>query len=250
MPYVSGLVRRTTAVVLSAAFVTVGVAPTVVHAEARNHYYIEIGGNAAAEDPPECTHTYGYANQHLDGGIPVPVCYPASAGPWVDGSNNWPAAPGTPSFDEAVRVGYENTLKVLEQTYREDPGALFTIVGYSQGAQVGELALHAVARGESGVPRSQVNGMLYSSPMQPGTGIWAKLPKGSRAFGFTSPGPGPVKFPGVPVQRFCIKGDPACDATTVDVVGGILYKHPVYPVDGGIITQTIADDGGDGVIWN
>ncbi|MBB5123187.1 PE-PPE domain-containing protein [Streptomyces eurocidicus] len=223
------------------------VVPTVAHADPARHYYVELGGTGAAAPSPDCTRSYGFANKHLNGGIPVPVCYPASAGPWLNGQNSPDLS--APSFDASVQAGYQNLLAAAEATHRKDPGARLTIVGYSQGAQAADQVLQKIASGGTGIPRSQVNGMLYSDPMQPGTGIWAKLPKGWSALGFTSPGAGPAKFDGVPVQRFCIRTDGVCDATSLASVGGFLVQHPKYGQEGDIMTKTIGNDGGEGVVW-
>ncbi|MFG2888554.1 PE-PPE domain-containing protein [Streptomyces sp. NPDC048248] len=222
-------------------------APAVAHAEPVHHYYLEVGGTGSAAPAPDCTSTYTFANKHLDGGIPVPVCYPASAGPWLNGQN----VPdlNAPSFDASVREGYRNLLAAAEDTYHRDPGARFTIVGYSQGAHVADQVLQTIAKGETDIPRSQVNGMLYSDPFQPDTGIWARIPKGWSALGFTSPGAGPAKFDGVPVQRFCIRTDGVCDATSIQSVGGFLNQHPKYWQEGNVMARTIGNDGGDGVVW-
>ncbi|KJK56579.1 PE-PPE domain-containing protein [Saccharothrix sp. ST-888] len=245
------LIRRCKAVLGAAALALAGVAavPTAAHADAPHHYYIEIGGTGSAADAPNCTTTFGFANQHLNGGIPVPVCYVASGGPFV-GSHNEMPAPFAPSFADSVNQGYRNTLDVLEKTYHADPTAQFTIVGYSQGAWIGDDVLQTIANNGTDVPRSQVNGMLYSDPMQPGTGFWHLLPQGvPLPLVAVSPGTGPVEFPGVPVQRFCIHSDGVCDATSLDSFGGLLQQHPRYWQDNNIMTQTIGNPGGDGIVW-
>ncbi|MFK0290478.1 PE-PPE domain-containing protein [Streptomyces sp. NPDC090442] len=221
--------------------------PAVAQAAPVHHYYLEVGGTGSAAPAPGCTSTYAFANKHLNGGIPVPVCYPASAGPWLNGHN----APDIHalSYDASVREGYRNLLAAAEQTYHRDPNARFTIVGYSQGAQVADQVLRTIAAGRTAIPRAQVNGMLYADPMQAGTGIWARVPKGWSALGFTSTGAAPAKYDGVPVRRFCIHTDLACDATSIRSVPGFLKQHPKYWQDGNIMTQTIGHDGGDGVTW-
>ncbi|MFF4735897.1 PE-PPE domain-containing protein [Streptomyces sp. NPDC001262] len=241
--------KKTTGAAGAAAAMMVAsvVAAPVAHADPVHHYYLEVGGTGSAASAPDCTTTYSFANKQLDGGIPVPVCYPASAGPWLNG-HNVPDATAL-SFDASVREGYRNLLTAAEDTHRRDPGARFTIVGYSQGAQIADQVLQKIAAGDTGIPRSQVNGMLYADPMQPGTGIWAHVPNGWSALGFTSPGVGPEKIDGVPVQRFCIRTDGVCDATSVQSIGGFLAQHPKYWQDGNVMTQTIGHDGGDGVVW-
>ncbi|MFG2138483.1 PE-PPE domain-containing protein [Streptomyces sp. NPDC048650] len=245
----SGRWRRTIGAAGATAAIVAAttVAPAVAHADPVHHYYLEVGGTGSASPAPDCTSTYTFANKHLNGGIPVPVCYPASAGPWLNG-HNVPDV-NAPSFDASVREGYRNLLAAAEDTYHRDPGARFTIVGYSQGAHVADQVLQTIANGGTDIPRSQVNGMLYADPLQPGTGIWARTPKGWSALGFTSPGAGPARFDGVPVQRFCIRTDGVCDATSLQSIGGFLKQHPKYWQDGNVMTQTIGHDGGDGIAW-
>ncbi|MFF8449139.1 PE-PPE domain-containing protein [Streptomyces leeuwenhoekii] len=251
MPKTSRRTRRArtlalTAVMAAAAALT----PTAAHAgETPHRYYIELGGTGSAADAPGCTTTFGYANQHLDGGTPVPVCYPASAGPWLNGRN----APDlfALSYDSSVAQGYTNLLAAVEETHRKDPTARLTIVGYSQGAQAADAVLETIASGAADVPRELVNGMLYADPKQPGTGLWAKVPRGVGALGFTSAGPGPTRFPGVPVARFCIRGDLACDATTPVAAFDFFLTdtHRRYFLDGNVMTRTITEEGLDGVFW-
>ncbi|MDH6121448.1 hypothetical protein ABH930_006889 [Kitasatospora sp. GAS204A] len=251
-PSPNAFVRRCKAVLGAAALAlaaTAAAVPTAAHAAAPHHYYIEIGGTGSAADSPTCTTSYGFANQHLNGGIPVPVCYPASGGPFIGGHNEVPAL-FAPSFGDSVNQGYQNTITTLENTYHADPTARFTIVGYSQGAWVGDLTLQKIANNGTDVPRSQVDGLLYSDPMQPGTGLWHLLPAGvPLPLVAVSPGTGPVDFPGIPVQRFCIHTDGVCDATSLDSFNGFLQQHPQYWKDGNIMTQTIGKDGANGIVW-
>jgi hypothetical protein len=222
--------------------------PAAAHADPPHHYYLELGGTGAVPaDGSSCTVSYGYANQHLNGGIAVEVCYPASAGPLV-GPHNQQPDPTAPSYDSSVATGYRNLLAAVRATHRRDPGALLTIVGYSQGAQAADQVLRTLA-GSDSIPHDQLDGMLYADPMQPGTGLAAVVPKGASALGFTSPGAGPVSFDGIPVHRFCIHTDGICDATSLRSIPGLLSQHPRYPQDGGILPSTIAQDGTDGTIW-
>ncbi|WP_051827471.1 PE-PPE domain-containing protein [Streptomyces bicolor] len=252
MPYKNRLLRRAKTVALTAAMAAAAaLTPTVAQAdEAPRHYYIEIGGTGSALPAPHCTKTYGYANQYLEPGAEVvPVCYPASAGPWLNGQN----APDltAPSYDSSVAQGYRNLLAAAEETHRKDPAARLTIVGYSQGAQAADAVLETIANGGTDIPREQVDGKLYADPKQPDTGMWAKVPRGLGALGFTSTGPGPREFPGIPVARFCIRGDLACDATTpVAALDFFLTDvHRRYALDGNVMAKTIAQDGLNGVYW-
>lgn len=114
----------------------------------------------------------------------------ASGGPFV-GSHNEQPAPFAPSFGDSVNQGYWNAKAALENAYRADPTATFTIAGYSQGAWVGDLLLQTIANNGTEVPRDRVDGMLYSDPMQPGTGFWRLVPQGSSSRSWrTPPAPG------------------------------------------------------------
>jgi PE-PPE domain len=248
----TGPARRLKAVLAAAALALTGAAITptaAAHAEPAHTYYIEIGGTGSSTDAPTCTTTFLSANQHLDPHDVVPVCYPASGGPFV-GSHNEMPAPFATGFGDSADQGYRNALVALENTYRADPAAHFTIAGYSQGAWVADLLLQSVSANGTAVPRSQVDGMLYSDPMQPDTGLWHLAPKGTLIpFVAYSPGTGPQDFPGVPVRRFCIKTDGVCDATTLDAVGGLVAQHPRYFQPGSIIETTLRDHGGSGTTW-
>ncbi|MEU9121729.1 PE-PPE domain-containing protein [Streptomyces sp. NPDC048506] len=237
----------TAAMTVATAVATVVVAPTVAQADPIDHYYIEIGGTSNQADAPECTTSYREANKLLEPGSWVPVCYPASAGPWENGHGIPDLT--TPSYDASVNEGYRNLLAAAEDTHRQHPDARLTIVGYSQGAQAADELLQRIANNETSIPREQVNGMLYADPMQPGTGIWARVPKGVGALGFTSAGAGPEEFPGVPVARYCIRTDGICDATSIESPGGYLIQHPKYPQPGDVMTQTITHDGANGIFW-
>jgi hypothetical protein len=262
-------VRRAAAIVTSVAAMTLTtvLAPAAAHAADSEHYYIEIGGTGLTLPPPQCTTSYDDVNRHLDPASIRPVCYPASAGPFIgsDGSlgdaltaltkanvdssvKTATHAVTAPNYDSSVNQGYQNALSVAEETYHQHPNARLTITGYSQGAQIADEVLQTIANGTD-IPSSQVDGMLYADPMQPDTGIWAKAPKGWSALGFTSPGPGPAEFKGIPVERFCIYGDPICDARSPLNIPGYFTLHPTYPNPGGIITQTLPNDGGDGPQW-
>ncbi|MET7684673.1 PE-PPE domain-containing protein [Streptomyces sp. NPDC005423] len=251
MRITSRLTRRARTVALMATMtVAAAVAPATAHAESPQHYYIELGGTGTAMPAPDCTGTYYYANQHLeDGAFAVPVCYPASAGLWFNGQNQPDLT--APSYDSSVAQGYQNLLAAVVTTHREHPAARLTIVGYSQGAQAADAVLETIANGSTDIPRELVDGKLYADPKQPGTGMWAKVPKGWGAIGFTSTGPGPAAFQSIPVARFCIRTDLACDATTPVAVYDFFLTdtHRRYGNDGDVMTRTIAQEGLDGIFW-
>ncbi|MYT32632.1 MULTISPECIES: hypothetical protein [unclassified Streptomyces] len=62
-----------------------------------------IGGTTGASDDHECTTNYRAANQHLQPGSWVPVCYPASAGPWLNGHGGVLDL-NAPSYDDSTRT--------------------------------------------------------------------------------------------------------------------------------------------------
>jgi hypothetical protein len=258
----SRLVRAIgTAATTTALAVGVAVAvPTAAQADPVNHYYIEIGGTGATPPAPHCTFSYDEGNKVLPpGSAAVPVCYPATAGPVLGPGGALvdlqtlqvhPDALTAPNFDSSAQQGYQNALKAAEDTYHAHPDARLTITGYSQGAQIGDEVLQTIAGGGTDIPRSRVDGMLYADPMQPGTGLGGILPKGVTVpvAGITSPGAGPAHFQGIPVERFCIHGDPICEAA-IQNAPGYVSLHPLYPNAGNVIAQTIAQDGGDGIHW-
>jgi hypothetical protein len=246
-----GLVR---AVALTAAMTAAAaLTPTAAQADAApGHIYIEIGGTGAAAPEPDCTKTFGFANQHLEAGAEfVPVCNPASAGPWLNGQNQGPDLTAQ-SYDSSVAKGYENLLAAAEKTHRDNPAARLTIVGYSQGAQAADAVLETIANGGTDIPRDLVDGKLYADPKQPDTGLWSKVPKGLGALGFTSAGPGPREFPGIPVARYCIRGDLACDATQPVAAFDFFLTdvHSRYVLEGNVMTRTIAQGPVNGVFWS
>lgn len=245
MTPISPFRRVLAATVLGAAALAV---PAAAQADPPHHYYLEIGGTGAVPaDGSSCTSTFDDANQHLNGGTPVEVCYPASAGPLVGSHNQMPDLTA-PSYDTSVAEGYRRLLAAVEATHRRDPAAKLTITGYSQGAQAADQVLRTLS-GSDDIPHGQLDGMLYADPMQPGTGLAAVVPQGVSAFGFTSAGPGPVEFGDIPVHRYCIHTDAACDATSLASVPGFFSQHPRYHQVGGIVTTTLPRDGSDGVTW-
>ncbi|MGG2460964.1 PE-PPE domain-containing protein [Streptomyces sp. RGM 3693] len=234
------IVSRAAAVCASAAAMALGtVMAPAAHADAPEHYYIEIGGTGNALPADQgCTRDYQAANAQLDG-VPVPVCYPATAGPFIGGLT-------APNYDASANEGYQRAMEKVDEVHRDHPDALLTITGYSQGAQIADQVLQTLVN-RPDIPNSQVNGMLYADPMQPGTGFAARIPKGVGALGFTSPGAGPDNFGGIPVRRFCIHTDGVCDATSLESVGGYFTLHPTYPAN--YIPQTLKDNGRNGIQW-
>lgn len=95
-PKPNRLARRLKSVLASTAlvFAAAAVVPPAAQADTVHHYYIEIGGTGAAAEAPDCTSSFTAANEHLDGGIAVPVCYAASGGPFVGSHNEMPAPGG------------------------------------------------------------------------------------------------------------------------------------------------------------
>ncbi|WP_159403725.1 hypothetical protein [Streptomyces sp. NRRL S-646] len=53
------------------------------------------------------------------------------------------------------------------------------------------------------------------------------------------------------MARFCNRTDLACDATTPVAACNFALTdtHRLYSRDGNVMTQTIAEDGADGVFW-
>ncbi|WP_326693757.1 PE-PPE domain-containing protein [Streptomyces sp. NBC_01387] len=252
-----------TAVITAALAAGTAVAfPAAAHAADAEHYYIEIGGTGptpADAGQGHCDTSYDEGNKALPpGSTAVDVCYPHTAGPFIGYSGSLIELPGlqvhpdaltAPNYDSSVQQGYQKGLQAAEDTHRAHPDARITITGYSQGAQAADQVLQTIAGDTTGIPLSQVDGMLYADPMTPGTGFTAQFPKGLGVPGFTSPGAGPAEFNGIPVTRYCIHGDPVCDVSLVNAPH-YFDLHPKYPAPGNVIAQTLADVGhADGIQW-
>jgi len=261
MSKTSRMARAVRTAVMTAALAagTAVAFPSAAHAADAEHYYIEIGGTGATSQTPECattTSSYNEGNAALPAGsAAILVCYPATAGPFIgthgpliDGLQPHPDALTAPNYDSSVQQGYQEALKVAQDTHNAHPDARITITGYSQGAQAADELLQTIAGGGTGIPLSQVDGKLYADPMQPGTGFTAQIPKGWGVPGFTSPGAGPAEFNGIPVTRYCIHGDPVCDASLLNAPG-YFTLHGNYPQSGNAIAQTLADPAQDGILW-
>ncbi|HKR51482.1 MAG TPA: PE-PPE domain-containing protein [Pseudonocardiaceae bacterium] len=208
--------RRAAAAVAALVAGLLGATASIAHAQ-QPHYYILIGGtcdgNAAV-----------YNHAWLRGGIPRIVHYPAGG----EGLCN-----GNTPMDQSVAQGYEEAKRVVRAAYTENPGALFTVVGYSQGAIVGNQVLNDIADDKLGVNKSRFSVKFYADPMQPETGISAKFPAGTRlpppGTGYVSYGPGRTQFNGIQFIRYCIQTDGICDFTSPQAPGGYYAQHFCYP---------------------
>lgn len=202
------------------------------------HYYILIGGTC---DGPATV----YNNDWLRGGIGRVVNYPA-------GAVGLPACNQTP-MDTSVAIGHEEAKRVVRDAYFENPGAEFTVVGYSQGAIVANKVLNDIADGTIGVDKSRFSAKIYADPMQPvgppGRGASAVIPEGwgipSPLGGYISFGPGRTDFNGIPFIRYCIESDGVCHFDTLEAPGGYFAQHRCYqqprPDGRSIMSDTIAD---------
>jgi hypothetical protein len=213
-------------------------APAVQAQQAqRAHYYILIGGT--------CDGAADVYKDWLRGGVRRVVNYPAGAA----GAPNCNQTP----MDQSVALGHEEAKRVVRAAYFENPGALFTVVGYSQGAIVANWVLNDIADGSIGVDTSRFSAKFYADPMQPvgppGRGISAVIPPGwgvpSPFGGYVSFGPGRTHFNGIPFIRYCIESDGICHFDTWEAPGGYFAQHWCYQWarDGrnSIMSDTIAD---------
>lgn len=232
------------AVIVSAAVAALvagslgAMAPTVQAGE--THYYILIGGtcDGGAEV---------YNDAWLGGGIKRVVHYPAGIGPLGEpGCNHTP-------MDQSVAQGHEAAKIVVKEAYEENRNALFTVVGYSQGAVVANKVLNDIADGHLGVDKSRFRAKLYADPMHPvappGRGVSAVVPPGMGApspfGGYVSYGPGRTDFNGIPFIRYCIETDGVCHFDSLEAPSGYFAQHWCYqhPRSDGrsIMGDTIAD---------
>lgn len=204
-------------------------------------YYILIGGTCDGTGAK-------YDDAWLRGGIKRIVHYPA-------GALGLPGECGRTPMDQSVAQGYEEAKVVVRNAYRENPGALFTIVGYSQGAIVANMVLNDIADENLRVDKSRFTAKLFADPMQPvgppGRGASAVVPPGAGApspfGGYVSYGPGRMEFNGIPFIRYCIETDGVCDFDDPEAGIGYFAQHQCYwwpRSDGGsIMGDIIADHG-------
>ncbi|MDN5893264.1 MAG: PE-PPE domain-containing protein [Nocardioides sp.] len=189
-------------------------------AQAGNHYYVLIPGSC---DSAGQAYDDVIRNQiEPQGSIALKVHYVASAPP-LPCSNV--------GYQESVNQGHAEAARVIEEAHRNDPSGHFTVVGYSQGAQVANLLLEQIADGKSSVPKGQVDAKIYADPMQPGTGIGARFPKGMAIpyGGYVAPGQGRTDFNGIPFLRYCIETDGVCDTRDIlQAPGGYAAQHGCY----------------------
>lgn len=216
-----------------------GASASIAHAQP-THYYILIGGTCDSDASV-------YNTAWLRGGIRRIVDYPAGG---VGACNNGNHRNNMP-MDQSVAQGYDAAKRVVQAAYHENPRALFTIVGYSQGAIVGNMALNDIADGKLGVNKSQFTAKFYGDPMQPGTGLSSRFPRSAGApspySGYVSFGEGRAQFNGIRFTRYCIHTDGICDASSAEAPGGYFAQHWCYqrtrPADRrSIMGDTIADD--------
>ena len=180
--------RRSAAIFAATAAIAASISPAIAHADAA-HYYIEIGGTGGAA-APACTRSPTARVDQLNGGIAVPVCYPASLFPFV-GSHNGATAPLARPTSTTVRTRATTTCLERDRDHlppapgrtHHDHRILPRRAGRGRRAPDDRERRHR---------HPEVTGRrhaLTADPQQPGTGIWAKIPKGVSAFGATSPDP-------------------------------------------------------------
>ncbi|GAA4015944.1 hypothetical protein GCM10022247_43650 [Allokutzneria multivorans] len=215
-----------------------GASSSTAQAQGAN-YYILIGGTCDGAGNV-------YDNAWLRGGIRKVVHYPA-------GAAGLPGCDQTP-MDRSVAIGHDVAKRVVTDSFRENPRATFTVVGYSQGALVANKVLNDIADGRLGVDKSRFRAKIFADPMQPvgppGRGISAIVPAGMGApspfGGYVSFGPGRTDFGGIPFIRYCIETDGVCHFDTLEAPGGYFAQHQCYqwtrPADRrSIMGDTIAD---------
>ncbi|MFB9903150.1 PE-PPE domain-containing protein [Allokutzneria oryzae] len=207
-------------------------------------YYILIGGTCDGD-------ANVYDNAWLNGGIRRVVHYPA-------GAAGLPNCNQTP-MDQSVAKGHEEARRVVKAAFAENPGAVFTVVGYSQGALVANKVLNDIADGHLGVDKSRFRAKLFADPMQPvgppGRGISAIVPAGMGApspfGGYVSFGPGRTDFGGIPYIRYCIETDGVCHFDTLEAPGGYFAQHQCYQwIRPGDRRSIMGDTLADGVFTN
>lgn len=120
----------------------------------------------------------------------------------------WPL--GEYSYDASVRMGINETKRVIREYRALNPCATVFAVGHSQGARVlGDAIAELYAEG---MDTSGITAELLSDPRDPNGGVelaftWLKVQ------GYTMNGPR-GSFGGAKVTSVCVPGDPICSWPT------------------------------------
>ncbi|PQP24146.1 cutinase family protein [Rhodococcus opacus] len=125
----------------------------------------------------------------------VMVDYPASL---------WPVGPI--GYDASVRIGIDETKRIIRKFKAEQPCGRVHLIGHSQGARVAGDAIAELFA--EGMNTSFLSAELLSDPRTPGTGIEVIL-VGWVAPGITTTGERPSMGSADVVWR-CTPGDPIC----------------------------------------
>ena len=114
---------------------------------------------------------------------------------------------GSHTYDSSVRIGVDETKRVIREFRAINPCGTVHIVSHSQGARVAGDAIAELYA--EGMDTSFISAELLSDPRHPRTGVevvlqWLQIPgysfKGERG-----------SFGGADVNQVCVPRDPVCD---------------------------------------
>lgn len=114
---------------------------------------------------------------------------------------------GVHTYDQSVRLGINETKRLIRQVRAENPAATVHLIGHSQGSRVAGDAISELAA--EGMDLGFLSAELLSDPRHPASGIenalsWMQVP------GYTMNGER-GSFGNAQVRQVCVPGDPICD---------------------------------------
>lgn len=114
---------------------------------------------------------------------------------------------GVHTYDQSVRLGINETKRLIRQVRADNPSATVHLIGHSQGSRVAGDAIAELAA--EGMDLSFLTAELLSDPRHPWSGIenalsWMRVP------GYTMNGER-GSFGAARVNQVCVPGDPICD---------------------------------------
>lgn len=181
----------------------------------------------------------GVGNRYAAQGYDVRyVDYPAQLAPL-----------GTIPYDDDVAIGKAATERAVAGYQARCPGRPVVVAGYSQGARIAGDVLSDAGTGKAQrvkvgdryrtIDADGLSGELYSDPRRedPAGGGGIENVLIGLLPGTTMSGPRPGGFGTVPVNQYCVEGDPICDLpnpllrpiAALDGFVGYFTKHGYYP---------------------
>lgn len=159
----------------------------------------------------------------------------------------WPLGPY--NYDQSVRMGVDETKRVVREEHARCPGSTIHIDGHSQGARVAGDAIEELAAEDGDV--SYIQADLLADPRHPGHGVEVVVPLGIPGYRMMGER---ESFGNANVNQVCVTSDPICDMpnlvenplAVVDVVPNYFARHGAYPV--GVVNEVPVEPGPAAVV--